>query len=98
MNIHAYISVHIHNYTPQAIRAHTVETERTRCSTEAALADRLFHVQRKIVGLVNDMEGIQFRFVHGFRLHEREYAYIAGIVHVWVHVRVHMNVYRCVFL
>jgi len=51
--------------------AHTVETERTRCSTEAALADRLFHVQSKIVGFVNDMEGIQFRFVHGFRLHER---------------------------
>ena len=28
----------------------------------------------------------------------REYAYIAGIMHVWVYVRVHMNVYRCVFL
>ena len=42
----------------QAMIAHTIETERTRCRGEAALADRLFRLQSKMVGLINDMEGM----------------------------------------
>ena len=41
----------------QAILSHAIETERIRCSSEASLADRLFLIQGKIVGHVNDMEG-----------------------------------------
>ena len=42
----------------QALIAHAIDTERTRCSAEAALADRLFRLQSKMVGLINDMEGM----------------------------------------
>jgi hypothetical protein len=42
----------------QAILSHAIETERIRCSTEASLADRLFQIQGKIVGHINDMQGL----------------------------------------
>ena len=42
----------------KAVLAHAIETEHTRCSSEALLASRLFHVQSKINGLVNDMQGL----------------------------------------
>jgi hypothetical protein len=42
----------------QAILAHAIETERIRCSAEASLADRLFQIQGKIVGHINDMQGL----------------------------------------
>jgi hypothetical protein len=46
----------------QAILSHAIETERTRCSTEASLADRLFQIQGKIVGHINDMQGRSVQF------------------------------------
>jgi hypothetical protein len=42
----------------QAVKAHFVETERRRCSAEASLADRLWQVQSRIVGLINRMESM----------------------------------------
>jgi hypothetical protein len=42
----------------QAVKAHFLETERRRCSAEASLADRLWQVQSRIVGLINRMESM----------------------------------------